>query len=571
MQRRTRREVSMTMMKRSLWTAGVALSIMTTLSVEAMAQDEPAAALVQSQTALVRRIFAGLAAGTDQKQLFDLWMADLLLTSGQGPLAAVGLEDIVGDGALTLLESLERDPNQDVAAAAAALRARIVAELDLQNARLGSATAISPGPEGISLKLGEYDRWLVLETSQDTEYRVQVRGCPLMRAVAIRADRQRGLGGGTFFGARFVFASQQAEVAYLRVRTPFCDSSATISITAGPPTIALPLRATAAAARTGDSVAAGRTYRGMLSGTGEHWLRLDVTAGQRYLLATAPDDDKIDTVITVYESAGLKELYSDDDSGVDLGSRLEFTAARNETLLVKVHGLDGSVGGYELSVVVKPVPGSLARMAGLGSQRGSLNNSDEEWWRVTVAPGQLYVFETSPEDRLDTVVRVLEADGTTEIASNDDDGPGLGSRVQVVNARERTLLIQVRALDRSRGAYTLSVTATRPPSEIARPLTVGGEHQGSVTTGESEQWWRISVEAGRTYVFETIPFDDLDTVLTLYTAADLEEIETDDDGGTGTGSKIEITNGEARVLLVKVHGYDGSTGGYRLTVTSTPR
>src|SRR5690606_22976092 len=248
----------------------------------------------------------------------------------------------------------------EIAAAASALRTRLAAELDLSSATLSAASAIDLDTPR-ELRFGEYDEWLVLETRPDLEYRVQARGCPVLRAVAVGADRRRGLGGTIAFGSRFSFTGGGTDIAFLRIRTPFCDTDGTVTLSAALPTLPLPFRESAADVRNGAPLDVGRSYAARLDEGSQHWIRFDAAGGRRYVLMTTPDTDDVDTVLTVYDADGLVEQFSDDDRGPFFGSRIELNVSRDTTYLVKVDGLGNSVGGYELSIAARPTAESLAR------------------------------------------------------------------------------------------------------------------------------------------------------------------------------------------------------------------
>jgi hypothetical protein len=240
----------------------------------------------------------------------------------------------------------------------------------------------------------------------------------------------------------------------------------------------------------------------------------------------------------------------------------------NQPLWLRISRIGTGRGDYELFVSDRPSPRELARPAAVGKpNEGTLVSNREEWWRVPVGVGS-FVFEAHPSDSLDPVLTVYDADGIEELASDDDGGLGLGSRLEFANGVARTLLVKV-----SRGAdvgtYRLDVTARAPPSELARAVMPNSSQTG-LLDAESENWWKIAAREGRTYVFEADPENLLDTAITLYDADGATELAADDDGGQGLGSKIEFRNSVQRTLFIRVRRLDNDRGPYAFVVTETP-
>jgi hypothetical protein len=524
----------------------------------ACGQSETAEAVFQSQAVILQRLFADLDAGPRDRQRLDLWLADLLLTPGQGPMGAAGLEEAVVGGALASLQRLAQDPDADLAALARAVESRIRSELDVD--RVAGGPTLAPA----ATDTFGADQWVTLAAEPAVEYRFDAGACPVVRAVAVAADGRRAIAGGTFFENRFTFLTDRAETIHVRIRTPLCGGAQAITVSARPP--ATPLRASAP--RTApERVAEGRRYVGLLDA--ERWFLVDVRGERRYTFSATPEDTRLDPYVTLFSANGSVELGADDDSGGGLAARLEYVPREDATLLLRVHPLNSAPGTFDFTVTSRPPLLEVARPIEAGGEaRGSLAPRGDEWWRLDATAGQTYVFETRPADDLDTVIELHRAPGDDEVAFDDDSGDGLGSRLEWTSRQDDVLLLRVRAYGDVGGGYALTVTARAAAPMV--PVAVDQPRSATLAAG-AEHWFEVRVERGWEYVFSAVPDGSLDTYLTLYDESGVTEIDSDDDGGGGLGSRLVHDGTEDARLLVRLHGLGGTSGPYRFTVTRTPR
>jgi hypothetical protein len=117
------------------------------------------------------------------------------------------------------------------------------------------------------------------------EYRIRSLDCAYLSAVAISADTETGIVGGTAFNGRFSFVGEQREDVLLRFRTDEWFGSGDISVSSGQPTLAL---RSGLAASTAAVVEVGRQYVGSFGPNNESWLRLGLQADPRYRLDATP-------------------------------------------------------------------------------------------------------------------------------------------------------------------------------------------------------------------------------------------------------------------------------------------
>ena len=199
-----------------------------------------------------------------------------------------------------------------------------------------------------------------------------------------------------------------------------------------------------------------------------------------------------------------------------------------------------SNGSYQLLVTeTDDVPGSLRSEATVdvgGSVAGELEfERDSDWFQVTLEAGQTYRIDlegastgrgTNPNPILDGIYNsdgrripdtrdhihgeganarlffTPDADGTYWIATS---GGAYHEIAETTDAEIPGVSVPTEVeLHHRTGTYTLSVTdvtATETPASTAttRAVDVGGHATGEVQAPNDENWYRVTLEAGKTY------------------------------------------------------------------------
>ncbi|MDR1106793.1 MAG: peptidase, partial [Treponema sp.] len=81
---------------------------------------------------------------------------------------------------------------------------------------------------------------------------------------------------------------------------------------------------------------------------------------------------------------------------------------------------------------------------------------------------------------------------------------------------------------------------------------------------DDEDWFLFAPASGGRYTAETS--GGIDTCMELYGAENSSKIEEDDDGGDDYNALITFSAANGTSYLIKIRGYDGDTGQYRLRV-----
>lgn len=175
--------------------------------------------------------------------------------------------------------------------------------------------------------------------------------------------------------------------------------------------------------------------------------------------------------------------------------------------------------------------------------------------------------------------------GLDLLESDDDGGSGTDSRVEVTLPRSGLYRIRANSLGAGEtGAYTLSVESRGhgPASGGGAPSILGEVRPGesvrgtlgagdpTLDDGSRYQDWIVRAPAGRSVVV-TLESEDFDAYLHWgrVDGATLDVLESDDDGGSGTDSRLEVTPRGDGTYVARVNSlWGGASGDYVLRVRS---
>ena len=313
------------------------------------------------------------------------------------------------------------------------------------------------------------------------------------------------------------------------------------------------------------------------------WFRVDLKAGTRYQIdlegmptaqGTLPDP-----VVEIRDADNTLDSEADDDGGVDRNARLIYTPDADGTYYL-VARLAGSTGGtYTLSVIVLGANGNSeadtdfpettstgGRVEVGASATGNIETgTDRDWFKVDLEEGKLYQIDLKGEGgggtQPDPYLRNIRDSSGAEISGTENDdihGGNADSRVVFTPTAAGAYYLVASGYGGANdtGTYTLSVTELETRTEegdtdfAASIATLGrvevdGSATGEIKTIADADWFRVVLEAGKTYVFDlegtatsagTLP----DPYLTLLNASG-GKLSEDDDGGDGANSRLEYT------------------------------
>ena len=303
--------------------------------------------------------------------------------------------------------------------------------------------------------------------------------------------------------------------------------------------------------------------------------RVDVRQGSVYEFNTTLGSLR-DTTLTLRDAAGNRIAF-DDDGGNGLASRIRFTATQDGPVYLTVDGYGDQTGDYRISASMIDDRGSetgSARSNAIGARvSGNLERAgDVDTFRFDVRQGAAYRFETQLGSLRDSVITLVDSAGN-RLASNDDGGNGLASRLDWTARHDGPVFVQVRGYsDSQTGTYTLQSSMRDDYSNQrtgAQSVSVGSRINGNIETGGDNDVFRLQARRGTTYTLETSLGSLRDSVITL-TDASGRQLAFDDDGGDGLASRITWTATQDGPVFLTVRGYSGSqTGTYSLTVSES--
>ena len=304
--------------------------------------------------------------------------------------------------------------------------------------------------------------------------------------------------------------------------------------------------------------------------------------------ATLGSED-YDTYLEIYrrqDDGTYSQVQSDDDSGGDLDSRINFRPDTTDyRVRVTSFGL-GEIGSYALAVSELSEPVTPARLRLGRSVEGELDERDG----ISDAGGPYdsYGFHLDQDQRarfiatsdaFDTVLFVVRRVGDEfEVVTYDDDGRGDGttnSRLVVVGDQPGDYELWVMSYDpESFGTYALE-SADLGPSPTSAETTIGATLTGTLQDGDgvaaegmTYDGYAFDGSAGQRLLV-TLSSTEFDTFLLAgaHGPDGLAAIAENDDAGGDTNSAITLTLPSDGRYEVWASSYAiGETGAYTLTL-----
>ena len=199
---------------------------------------------------------------------------------------------------------------------------------------------------------------------------------------------------------------------------------------------------------------------------------------------------------------------------------------------------------------------------------GHIQASDDEDYFLIVVPGSSTLTAVSTGG-VDTIGYLYDTDGTTQLATNDDDGEGGNFSISQSITTAGTYYVRVTSKGTATGRYSLTLTSTGGDhgntAATATPVAVGGVPiVGNIATGDDEDYF--SIETSLIDGIRASTTGDTDTVGHIYEGE--KQIATDDNNGAGMNFSISThpTPVAPRTHYVRVTSKGMATGKYTLTI-----
>ena len=220
------------------------------------------------------------------------------------------------------------------------------------------------------------------------------------------------------------------------------------------------------------------------------WFAVELKKGKRYQFDVEGADtgrgNLADPHLWGLQDAGGQAVLGvrSNDGGVGKNGRDTYTPSTGGSYYIAVAGAVSTTGTYTLSVIVlgangvseadtdfPATTGTTGRVEVGASATGNIESTtDVDWFRVDLEAGKRYQFdlEGEPTERgiLEDPVLRLYDDSSDVIATNDDGGEGLNSRLTYTSTAEGTYYIAVSGAASTTGTYTLSVRRILVPVAV---------------------------------------------------------------------------------------------------------
>ncbi len=310
------------------------------------------------------------------------------------------------------------------------------------------------------------------------------------------------------------------------------------------------------------------------------WAAFLAVAGSTYVISATNVGPDADVQLGLY-------LACSDPPSFGGGQRIQYEAQTSGSVYVKAENLDPGVFGagtdYKLKVVCTNAcapddyeeddTAAMAKALTVGGEVQTHNvcpAGDVDWARFVATAGVTYSMETfNLGAAADTRLCLYDASGVTQLACDDDGGPGSGSRIAWQAPAGGTYALQMTDYDSGVAGpdtyYDLHVfegecasDAWEPDDmqDAARPIAADGSTQAHSTCPAGDVDW-VSFNAGvGSYVIETTDLGpEADTFIELYDASG-HQLAFNDDYGSGTDSRIHYTFSSGGTYYVRMRQYD---------------
>jgi hypothetical protein len=173
--------------------------------------------------------------------------------------------------------------------------------------------------------------------------------------------------------------------------------------------------------------------------------------------------------------------------------------------------------------------------------------------------GDSLVVETAVGSIGDTVLELYDTDGTSLLASDDDGGDGLASRIVWTAPAAGRYSVIVSGYGDAVGRFAIHVDRLLAFLPECPASATGSVHASGVTV-----WKAFFALQGQTFAIMTVLDTLPDSTLTLYAPDANTQLAFDDDGGPGLASRIDWVAPADGVYYVAINGYGGTTGSFQL-------
>lgn len=319
------------------------------------------------------------------------------------------------------------------------------------------------------------------------------------------------------------------------------------------------------------SISPGESREIQLLPNQEHRFELVVNQGEMVTIEMERSDGSIDPYLQLLTANGM-EIDSNDDGGRGLNSRISrhLDPGRYQ-IIAREFGRDDR-GMYRLSV---NAAGAGTPLSGIPLSFGQsldsyINDGVSQVFTFTVREAQrvrIDLRRTGSGNSIDPYLELGDEFGSV-IASNDDGGGGLDSQITQYLDPGRYTIMAYDLGDDDTGGIQVELASLGAGAIEGIPITIGESISAYLMEGTPQEF-TLGVPSAQRLQIDMLRGEDsdIDPYLTL---ADQygNEIETNDDGGSGYDSRITRYLDAGRYTITARDLFGSDAGAFRLEVVS---
>ncbi len=323
----------------------------------------------------------------------------------------------------------------------------------------------------------------------------------------------------------------------------------------------------------------------------DDWFRIDLTAGRIYAfdLDSAQSDGSMlrYPYLRLYDGVSYWAMTTAAAGGPNGDPRIIYSVANDGSYYLSVIDFETSRGTYTLTATDLGAddhlggPATTSRLVVGTTASGDLQfKGDEDWFHIELIAGHIYTFDLQGVDSgagtlANPTLKLLNGNASV-IAT--DTGGGAGNDASLTSIASSSGTYFLAAKDAGHlalgGTYTLRATDLGADDFAGSTSTTGslmpGESiHGNIQIANEQDWFRIELEAGTTYVFDLQGAPSghgtlRDPKLILLDAAGLT-LGQDFDSGSGYDARLAHTPSVSGTYYLAATGESlGPTGSYTL-------
>ncbi|NGZ06279.1 MAG: hypothetical protein G8237_07975 [Magnetococcales bacterium] len=330
------------------------------------------------------------------------------------------------------------------------------------------------------------------------------------------------------------------------------------------------------------------------------WFRVTLTAGETYIIEQCSDSSSASPLRDpyfrgVYTAAGTRiSGTSNDDYGLGLDSRVQFTPERSGTYYLAAGAASGT-GDYLLTLTARTnsndnVADSTETTASITVDGDSVDGVidtafERDWYRVSLTSGQNYEISVrgaaSNSGSLSdpVLIGVYDADGRVLPGTGNQNAQGTSDAFSTFRpASSGTYYLAVGGYADNTGTFRLSINTsndTDVPDNVTTSATMTTEYRGRVEAVWDVDWIRVALTAGTTYRIQELGSSGGHGTLRdpmihgIYDSNGLALPGTSNDDVNDTrNSEVTFTAPVTGNFYLAAGAYGTETGSYFVTMTA---